>query len=337
MPVHAVARDQGERPPRLMSLPPRRRSPSPIAYAVSAALLAVLGCAGLSQPQTDESPRHAPGQGLTLWQGLVLGVTEGLTEYLPVSSTGHLCLVERMLGIGLTEGEKPAADAYAIAIQLGAILAVLWLYWGRVVLALKGVIGRSPEGRRLAVNLLVAFLPAAAAGLLLEPLIKRYLFGLWPITAAWLVGGLAILLGSRWWGGEAAERLDLAQLRPVQALAVGVAQVFAMWPGVSRSLATIVGGLAVGLSAPAAVEFSFLLGLVTLGAATTKEIVSSGGLMVATFGYVAPLVGLLAALVSAAAAVKWMVGYVTKHGLAAFGYYRVGLAVWVGVWLLLAR
>jgi len=145
---------------------------------------------------------------------------------------------------------------------------------------------------------------------------------------------VAILLTSRWkHGGEEGLRLD--ELRPTQALLVGGAQVFAMWPGVSRSLATILGGVAVGLSPQAAVEFSFLLGLVTLGAATLKEIATNGGLMVATFGWLAPLVGLLAALLSAVIAVKWMVGYVTKHGLAVFGYYRIVLALVVGAWLLL--
>jgi undecaprenyl-diphosphatase len=286
----------------------------------------------MCQPErTEKPPEAAP---LTVWQALALGLTEGLTEYLPVSSTGHLCLVERLLGIGATEEGKSAADAYAIAIQLGAIIAVLWLCWGRVVLVLKGVVGRSPEGRRLLLNLLIAFAPAVVVGLLAEPYIKRYLFGLWPITAAWLVGGAAILLFSRR-RRESGEGRGIDELRPAQALVIGSAQVVAMWPGVSRSLVTILGGLAVGLSAPAAVEFSFLLGLVTLGAATCKEIATNGQLMVATFGYLGPLVGLVAALISAAIAVKWMVAYVTKHGLAVFGYYRIGLAVVVGVWLLL--
>jgi undecaprenyl-diphosphatase len=294
---------------------------------VVACVLSVLGPAFA---QDEERPPER----LTVWEGLALGLTEGLTEYLPVSSTGHLYLVERLMGVGIGDGEQEAADAYAIAIQLGAILAVLWLYWGRVALVAQGLVGKNPEGRRLLVNLLLAFAPAVVVGLLAEHFIKRYLFGLWPITAAWLVGGLAIFVTSRRERG-AEEGLTLDELRPGQALLIGGAQVFAMWPGVSRSLATILGGVAVGLSPTAAVEFSFLLGLVTLGAATLKEIAANGPLMVATFGWVAPLVGLVAAFISAALAVKWMVGFVTRRGLAVFGYYRIALAVVVAVWLLL--
>ncbi|MGQ9730802.1 MAG: undecaprenyl-diphosphate phosphatase [Candidatus Zipacnadales bacterium] len=299
------------------------------------ALWGVCVCSGVVKGQTQAKESSPPRLPLPVGHALVLGVTEGLTEYLPVSSTGHLCLVERLLGVGATTDDKPAADAYAIAIQLGAILAVIGLYWRQVLAILKGIVGRSPEGLRLALNLLVAFIPAAVAGLLAEPIIKRYLFGLWPITVAWLIGGVVILLTARRWQPASEGRLGLGELRPSRALLIGLAQLMSMWPGISRSLATILGGYSVGLSIPAAVEFSFLLGLVTLGAATCKEIATSGQLVVATFGYGGPLIGLLAALVSATAAVKWMIAYVTKHGLAVFGYYRILLAIIVGAWLLI--
>jgi len=274
---------------------------------------------------------------MTPWQAIVLGVVEGLTEYLPVSSTGHLCLAQSLMGIGDATDTKEAADAYAIAIQLGAILAVAWLYWGRVRQAASGLTRQHPEGRRLLVNVAIAFAPAAATGLLLEPLIKAYLFGLWPIAAAWFVGGVVLLVPSRLSGGRPQGGREMEDLQPRQALVIGAAQLVAMWPGVSRSLVTIVAGTAVGLSTAAAVEFSFLLGLVTLGAATCAEMALQGHEIVRTFGLGLPLLGLAVALVSAAAAVKWMVAYVSRHGLRVFGYYRVALGVAVAAWLLAAR
>jgi len=201
------------------------------------------------------------------WQAMLLGIVEGITEYLPVSSTGHLLLTQRLLRIPASE----AADAYAICIQAGAILAVLGLYWPQVKKMLLGLLGKEPAGLRLAVNIVVAFLPAAVIGVLFDKKIEEYLFGLWPITAAWFVGGLAILAVSRWRRMHrtgAHEGGGLASLTIPMALTVGFAQCLAMWPGTSRSLVTILAGILVGLNLGAAVEFSFLLGVVTLTAAT---------------------------------------------------------------------
>ena len=144
--------------------------------------------------------------GMTLGQATVLGVVEGLTEYLPVSSTGHLLLAERAMGIGEDPGgsagqrrrDKDAADAFAICIQAGAIVAVLGLYFRRVRQMLAGLAGRDEEGRRLLFNIAAGFLPAAVIGLLFNKAIKAYLFGIWPVVAAWFVGGVAILAVS-WW------------------------------------------------------------------------------------------------------------------------------------------
>jgi undecaprenyl-diphosphatase len=288
-----------------------------------------------SQPPAE--PPAEPATPLPVWQAVALGLLEGLTEYLPVSSTGHLYCAERLMGIGDGDGQRAAADAYAIAIQLGAIVAVLWVCWPRVRLAALGVAGRSPEGRRLAANVLLAFLPAAIVGLLAEDLIKRHLFGAWPIVAAWFVGGVAILLFPHRPDTEESDRLPLEDLGPKDALLIGLAQVTAMWPGVSRSLATILAGRAVRLTNAAAVEFSFLVGLITLGAATTWEILSDGATMVHAFGAAPLLIGLLAAFVSAAISVKWLLSHVTRHGLALFGYYRIALALAAGVWLVIAR
>jgi undecaprenyl-diphosphatase len=271
------------------------------------------------------------------FQALVLGIVEGLTEYLPVSSTGHLLLTQRLLGIE----SSTAADAFAICIQAGAILAVLGLYRARVAQMTLGVVGRDPVGQRLAFAIIAAFIPAAVLGLLLEKPIKLYLFGgdawgMWPIVAAWLVGGIAILVVSRLRrrrGGTPQTGLNLEHLTLRMALIVGFAQCIAMWPGVSRSLVTIVGGLLVGLSLPAAVEFSFLLGVVTLTAATAYDAFKNGGEMLATYGPTPLLIGFGAAWLSAVIAVKWMVSYLQSHGLEIFGWYRVVLAIVVTVWL----
>jgi undecaprenyl-diphosphatase len=272
------------------------------------------------------------------FQALVLGLVEGLTEYLPVSSTGHLLLAQRLMGIG----SSTASDAFAISIQGGAILAVLGLYRARVAQMMMGLLGRDQTGRHLLINLVAAFIPAAVLGLLLEKPIKKYLFGgdewgLWPVVAAWLVGGLAILAVSfarRRRGVTPSTGLDLDQLTIRMALIVGFVQCIAMWPGVSRSLITIVSGVLVGLSLPAAVELSFLLGVITLTAATLYDALKHGPEMLATYGAVPLLIGFVSAWISAVLAVKWMVGYLKSHGMEIFGWYRVALAIAVAAWLL---
>ena len=274
------------------------------------------------------------------WQAFVLGVVEGLTEFLPVSSTGHLILAQRAMGIAHSD----AADAYAICIQAGAILAVLGLYAGRVRQGILGLFGQDREGLRLDLNLLVGFLPAAVIGLLLHKLIKEKLFGLWPVVAAWFVGGVAIL-AVVWWRrrkqlaeplpvrgsrrpGEAPgeQGRSLAELTLTGALVIGLFQVLALWPGTSRSLVTILGGLVVGLSVSAAVEFSFLLGVVTLLAATAYEGLKHGRAMLAEYQKATLSLGFFTAGLTAALSVVWMVHYLRRHSLAVFGWYRVALA-----------
>jgi undecaprenyl-diphosphatase len=263
---------------------------------------------------------------LSPWEAILLGLVEGLTEYLPISSTGHLLLTQRALGLPMS-GE---ANAFVIAIQSGAILAVLGLYRGRVAEMLRGITHADPHGRGLLLALIVAFLPAAVLGTLLDDAIERSLFGLWPVVAAWLVGGALILAlagaGSR---GGGQDRLDLRQ-----ALWIGCLQCLAMWPGTSRSLMTIAAGLLVGLRVRTAVEFSFLLGVVTLGAATAYKCVTHGVGMVDAYGAANLALGFAAALVSAVVAVRWMVTWLERHSLAVFGWYRVLLALVVAVLLL---
>jgi undecaprenyl-diphosphatase len=275
------------------------------------------------------------------FQALILGLVEGVTEYLPVSSTGHLLLAQRLLGIS----SSTVSDAFAISIQGGAILAVLGLYRARVAGMIRGLLGHDTNGRRLAINLVAAFVPAAVLGLLLEKIIKKYLFGgeawgLWPVVAAWFIGGAAILIVSwqrRGKGSPAGPGLSLDQLTLRMAVIVGAAQCIAMWPGVSRSLITIVGGLLVGLSLPAAVELSFLLGVITLSAATAKDALDHGAEMLAAYGAVPLVIGFAAAWISAVFAVRWMVGYLNRHSMEIFGWYRVLLAILVAAWLLWAR
>lgn len=298
-------------------------------------------------PETVVADRPAPG--MTWWQAAVLGVIEGLTEYLPVSSTGHLLVAQRAMGLddGMLESPaspedaaraaeaKQAADAYAICIQAGAILAVLGIYLRQIKRTVLGVLGRDPQGRQLAINLIVAFLPAAIFGVTFNDWIETHLFSTWPIILAWLVGGLIILLVS-WSGrdranGEEESRYDLLDLTWKAALLIGLAQCVAMWPGTSRSLVTIVAGVLVGMRLVSAVEFSFLLGVITLGAATVYKAFFVGPLMLEIYGWPPILIGFITAFLAAAASVFWMLSYLKNHSLAIFGYYRVGIAIIVAL------
>ena len=282
-------------------------------------------------PATEGSGSD-PGDELTAGKAAVLGLVEGITEYLPVSSTGHLLVTARLLDVGVTEETEAAADSYAIAIQAGAILAVLLLYFGRIRSMVVGMAGRDEEGRQVLVGLVLAFVPAAVVGVAVGDVIKDVLLEPWAVAVAWAVGGIAILtLGvrlERKVGGTALEAISTRQ-----ALLIGLAQCLALWPGTSRSLVTILAALAVGLSLAAAVEFSFLLGLATLGAATAYEALRNGGELVETFGWVNPLIGLVVAFVSAAVAVRWMVSYLQRHSLAIFGWYRIGAGIVVAALL----
>jgi len=278
---------------------------------------------------------------MSILEAFILGIVEGLTEFLPVSSTGHLLLTQRIMGI--PSGE--AADAFTICIQVGAILAVVGIYRKHVWEMMQGVVGRNADGWHLATRLLAAFIPAAALGFVLEKTIKKYLFagdtwGLWPIVGAWFLGGVVILLVTyrrKASANSLSKGLSLESLTFRMAVIVGVAQCLAMWPGVSRSLITIVGGVLVGLSLPAAVEFSFLLGVLTLSAATAYDFLKHGEAMVQTLGWPPLIVGMLAAWGAAFFAVKWMVGYLNTHSMAIFGWYRVVLAIAVAAWLMSER
>ena len=264
---------------------------------------------------------------MTILQSLILGLVEGLTEYLPVSSTGHLIIAQYLLGMK----ESAALDAYSVCIQVGAILAVLNLYFSRIKQMWAGLLGKNAAGPRLIVNLLLGFMPAMVIGFFLAGPIKSFLFNAETVLVSWAVGGIVILLFVRYnmkhGKGRCHEGTELEDMSWKAALTVGFMQCIAMCPGTSRSLMTMLGGLVAGLSMAAAVEFSFLLGLITLSAATAYDFMKYGENMVAELGWAPMLAGTLMSWVSAIIAVKWMVKYLQQHGLSIFGWYRIGAAI----------
>lgn len=271
---------------------------------------------------------------LTTPKAVVLGLVEGATEYLPISSTGHLLVAERIMDVGQTKADEAATDTYTVVIQIGAILAVLGIFRKRFALMLQGVVGRSAEGRSLVISLLLAFVPAAVMALALQDPIKSRLLKPWPVVVAWVVGGAVILVFGRYRGRVTEKIMSLSAIPPRVALGIGVAQVLALWPGTSRSLVTILAALVLGCSLTTAVEFSFLLGFVTLSAATGYELLKHGSTMVDTFGIMNPLIGVVVAGLAAFIAVKWMIGYLEHRSLDVFGWYRFGAAALTAVLLL---
>ncbi|MDW7773757.1 MAG: undecaprenyl-diphosphate phosphatase [Desulfobulbaceae bacterium] len=272
--------------------------------------------------------------GLSVLDAAVLGIVEGLTEYLPVSSTGHLLFAQELLGLTDTQLAKSAADSYAIIIQFGAILAVAGLYRNRVRQIVCGIAGKDKGGLKIATNIVLAFLPAALAGLVFHSHIKEYLFGPWTIIAAWAAGGILLLI---WRSGSTplSEDFTLESITFRHALLIGLFQCVALWPGMSRSLATIVGGVIVGLPLAVAVEFSFLLGGLTLSAASFYELAANGHAVLQIYDPEIAALGLFFSLVSAAISIKWLVSYLKQRDMTVFGYYRIVLAIAAGAYLLI--
>jgi undecaprenyl-diphosphatase len=260
---------------------------------------------------------------------LVLGIVEGLTEFLPVSSTGHLIVAGSLLGY---TGER--AKVFEIVIQAGAILAVCWEYRARLVAAVVGL-GRDPAAQRFVVNLVVAFLPAAVLGLLFAKSIKRHLFAPVPVALAFVVGALIILwVERRQRVSPSTVRIDSVDaMRWTDALKIGFAQAFALVPGTSRSGATIIGGMLFGLSRPAATEFSFFLAIPTLFAACIYDFVRNRALFSAD-DLQGIAIGFVAAFVSAFLCVRWLIRYVSRHDFVPFAWYRIafGLLILATAW-----
>ena len=240
---------------------------------------------------------------MTLLDAIILGIVEGITEYLPVSSTGHLILFNWMLGLDSGPAAR-SADAFTIVIQGGAILAVLGLYRNRVRSMLRGLAGKDPRGMRLVVNLFVAFLPAAVVGPFVNDWIEARLFQPVPVLVALGGGGLLMLFMGR--SGRRGSNMDPADLSLAAAFFIGLLQLIAMWPGVSRSMITIVAGMMVGLRPVRAAEFSFLLGLPTLGGACvwrlTKNLMGTEPNLFQELGWINVVAGIVVATISAAIA-----------------------------------
>jgi undecaprenyl-diphosphatase len=252
----------------------------------------------------------------------ILGIVEGITEYLPISSTGHLILASRLLGL---KGE--GADAFDVVIQLGAILAVVVQYrrllWERTA----GLVTMKKESVSLLVALLLGFVPTAIAGLLLRKKIKALLFGPGPVAIALVAGGILMIVVEVAIARRKTKPVHgLEHVTPLRAFLIGVGQCFSMWPGSSRSMCTIVTGQLTGLSTATAAEFSFLLGLPTLGAATLYEAYKSREAL-AGVGGLNVLIGLVVSFFVAWAVIAGFIAYLKRRGLLPFGVYRILLGV----------
>ncbi len=262
---------------------------------------------------------------LLLFKALILGLVEGLTEFLPVSSTGHLIVVGDLLDFNDDKGK-----VFEIVIQLGAILAVCWEFRERLFGVARGL-GRDAAANRFVFNLAVAFMPAAVLGLAFHNIIKTYLFNPFTVAIALIVGGLIIFWVERM--DHRPRVTDIDQMDWKDALKVGFAQAVAMFPGTSRSGATIIGGMVFGLSRQAATEFSFFLAIPTMFAATFYDVYKSRDLLsLADLDVFAA--GFVMAFVSAFWAVKGLLRYVAHHNFNAFAWYRIvfGMIVLIYFW-----
>jgi undecaprenyl-diphosphatase len=350
-------------------------------------LLLVVVLFAFSMPRVfAQAVPPAPVAELSATDAIVLGVVEGVSEFLPISSTGHLIIATHVLGlesqqqlvdasgrplwlkapiaerkigklsaaktwllglVGITpkvdhpEGVPltiaSAAITYNVVIQFGAIAAVALLYWSQLVAMARGAFGRDVAGLRLLINVMVAFVPAAAIGLLAHDWIDAH-FNTGAVILAQALGACLMLFAEFWRRRHfrvhsTDDGLDRLPLHV--AAGIGTMQVLSLWPGMSRSMTTIVGGYFGGLEPRKSAEFSFLLGFVTLTAASAYKGAQNGAAMIQVFGWTHVLLGCAVAAVTAAICVRWLVGWLSRHGLAAFAYYRLALAAVLAVWFYL--
>ena len=265
---------------------------------------------------------------LLLSKAALMGVVEGLTEFLPVSSTGHLILVGALLDFNDARGKL-----FEIVIQSAAILAVVWEFRARIATVLTRAWGANaePAARRLLINVAIAFVPLAVLGLAFGRLLKTHLFNAPTVATTFILGGLIILWAER---REHVERVtSIDAMTPLDAFKVGIAQCFALIPGTSRSGATIIGGMLFGLSRQVATEFTFFLAIPTLGAATLYSLYKERALLSADdLGMWA--VGMLASFVSAFFCVRWLLRFIATHSFVPFAWYRIafGIVVLATAW-----
>jgi undecaprenyl-diphosphatase len=290
-------------------------------------------------PPAEQPPATGPERVTTL-QAAILGAIQGLTEYLPVSSTGHLILANYWMGLTrsvdeahkLTSGivESESVNAFDVVLHAGTFLAVLGLYRKRVGQMAKGLVGRDPRGFWLLVVLVVAAMPALGSGYVFKKLeVEKILYNPVAVAAALAVGGVLMIVIEHyfWRRKRGRERTsDVCGVRLWQALVIGFVQCVALWPGTSRSMITILAALVIGLDMLAAAEFSFLLALPTLGAATAFTLYKEWQQLVEHVGPPAMVVGLVVTFIVAVLAMKGLIKWLTSHGLAPFGIYRIALA-----------
>jgi len=309
----------------------------------------------------SEASAEAPEKLLTTSDAIILGLVEGITEFLPISSTGHLIIANRALGLDGDDqlldaagnplwveapspenptGEpltlKVAADTYIIVIQIGAILAVVIVFWPSLWKIILGLTGQDASGLKLLRNLLLAFFPCVIVGLALEDWIETNLFSV-PTVIAALVVGAGIMLAAESWrkkkGAALNDPKQPADLTPQEALIIGGMQCLALWPGMSRSMSTMVGGYFAGLAPAKAAEFAFLVGLPVLGGAAFYKFLQTGPAMLAVFDWPEMLIGGVTALISAALAVRFLVAWLQRFGLGAFAIYRCLVAAALAWWI----
>ncbi len=315
----------------------------------------------LAEPAVAKSnvpSESLPAAELSTSDAIILGVIEGVTEYLPISSTGHLIIANRFLGLESNtplvgrdgqplwhvrpsakhpKGEpltiKLAADTYSVVIQFGAIAAVAVLYWSQLLSMVRGLFGRDPAGFRLLVNVAIAFVPAAAIGFELHQWIDDNLFSVGAVIIAQVAGAFLMFYAEAWRKKRQSDSAGhaLNDLTPKAAAGIGLMQCLALWPGTSRSMTTIVGGYFAGLDPRRSAEFSFILGFVTLTAATLFKSYKSGAAMIQVFGWSHVLLGCVVATLTAVVCVRFLVRWLTRHGLGIFGWYRIAIAIVLAV------
>jgi undecaprenyl-diphosphatase len=269
---------------------------------------------------------------LLLIKAAIMGVVEGLTEFLPVSSTGHLILAEALLKPGVDEN---VMHAFEVAIQPGAILAIFIVYW-QLISKTLGTLTTNANSRRLITNILVGFLPAAVIGFAIHKQITKYLFNGPVVATAFIVGALIILWVERSGTRRVARINHIDEMTTLDALKVGFCQCFGMIPGTSRSGSTIIGGLLVGLSRPVATEFSFFLAIPTLIGASVLEVFKVRHELGDNWHAYLPMfaVGFFVSFLAAWVCVRWLLRYVATHTFVAFAWYRIAFGVVVlATWL----
>lgn len=316
------------------------------------ALLAVRLIAAPGDPPPPAPAPNRPAAELRVMDAIVLGLIEGVTEFLPVSSTGHMIIANQLLGLNSAQplfgrdgeplwhrppkdgrpGEllsiKVAADTYVVVIQFGAIAAVALMYWQQLVSMGRGLLGREPAGLRLFINVMIAFCPAAALGFLVHDWIDEHMFFVETVIITQVLGALLMFYAEYWYGKNllAGTRVEREELSVAGAMGVGLMQCVAMCPGTSRSMMTIVGGYFAGLDPRRSAEFSFLLGFVTLSAASIYKSLQGGAAVIQVFGWPHVILGAVVAAATAAVCVRFLVHWLMRRGLALFAWYRLVMA-----------